>query len=155
MESWQQEWQKILSSPENSAATSFGKFSTIRIRTFKACQNITHMQKINDNELEWLTWCHHNNIPCLDTNLLTVELEILIPSRMSSQQSWKLKSLFWPYYYHPARPRKEMYVSSAQTSVRRPQSSVFSEGTGGDNMRAISPIQALSMGNMSARVCFW
>jgi len=106
MESWRQEWQKILGSPENSAATSFGKFSTIRIRTFKACQNITHMQKINDNDLEWSAWFHHNNIPCLDTNLLTVELELLIPSRMSSQQSWKLKSLFLTILLPPCQTRK-------------------------------------------------
>jgi hypothetical protein len=78
------------------------------------------MQKINDNDLEWSTWFHHNNIPCLDTNLLTVELELLIPSRMSSQKSWKLKSLFWPYYYHPARPRKGVCIFCPDLCTKAP-----------------------------------
>jgi hypothetical protein len=33
-------------------------------------------------------------------------LELLIPSKMSNQQSWKLQASFWPYYYHSVRRRK-------------------------------------------------
>jgi hypothetical protein len=87
--------------------------------------------------LEWSIWFHHNNIPCLYTNIFIIELELLIPSKMSSQQSWKLQASFWPYYYHSARQRKEAYVSSTHTFVQSPQSFVFSERTSGDNIWAI------------------